>query len=128
MRTLKYYLEDATKPKTRVHQLDFIGEFLQEKVKNRVFMKLDSRYADYSPEHSNYFGRDLRLLKSMYGMNNSGKLFAYEWTEWLLEAGFIQYQYQMSIYSKYAPYVTKTVVLYYVDDCVYWYTYEALGK
>ena len=34
----------------------------------------------------------------------------------------------MSIYYKYAPYVTKTVVLSYVDDCVYWYTSEALGK
>ena len=22
----------------------------------------------------------------------------------------------------------KIVVLYFVDDCVYWYTYEALGK
>ena len=34
----------------------------------------------------------------------------------------------MSIYIKYAPYGTKIVVLYYVDDCVYWYISEALGK
>ena len=39
----------------------------------------------------------------MYGMTNSGKLFADELTEWLLEAGFIQSQCQMSIYYKYAP-------------------------
>ena len=39
----------------------------------------------------------------MYGMVNSGKLFADELTEWLLEAGFIQSQYQMYIYYKYAP-------------------------
>ena len=38
MRTLKYYLADATKHKARVHQLDFIGAFLQAKVKNRVFV------------------------------------------------------------------------------------------
>ena len=38
-------------------------------------MKLGSRYADYFTEYSNYFGRALRLLKSMYGMTNSGKLF-----------------------------------------------------
>ena len=55
----------------------------------------------------------------MYGMTNSGKLFADELTEWLLEAGFIQSQCQMSIYYKYAPYGLKTVVLYCVDDCVY---------
>ena len=34
----------------------------------------------------------------------------------------------MSIYYKYAPDGTKIVVLYYVDDCVYWYTSEALGE
>ena len=89
-------------------------------------MKLDSRYADYFPEYSNYFGRALRLLKSMYGMTNSGKLFADELTEWLLEAGFIQSQCQMYIYYKYAPDGSKIVVLSYVDYCVYWYTSEAL--
>ena len=46
MRTLKYLLADAAKHKARVHQLDFIGAFLQAKVKNRVFVKLDIRYAD----------------------------------------------------------------------------------
>ena len=46
---MKYFLEDATKHKARVHQLDFIGALLQAKVKNRVFVKLDSRYIDYFP-------------------------------------------------------------------------------
>ena len=64
----------------------------------------------------------------MYGMTNSGKLFADELTEWLIEAGFIQYQCQMSIYYKSLPYGTKIVVLSYVDECVYWYTSEAPGK
>ena len=64
----------------------------------------------------------------MYGMTNSGKLFSYELTERLLEAGFIQSRCQMSIYYKYAPYGTKQFFSYYVDDCVYWYTSEAIGK
>ena len=80
MRTLKYFLEDAVKQKKRVHRLNFIGAFLQEKVKNKVFVKLDSRYVDYFTEYSNYFGRALILLKSMYGMTNYGKLFVYELT------------------------------------------------
>ena len=101
---------------------------MKEKVKNGVFLKLDSRYIDYFPEYANYFGRYLRLFKSMYGMTNSGKLFANELTEWLLEAGFIQSQCQMSIYYNYAPYESKIVVLSYIDECVYWYTSEALGK
>ena len=49
MRTLKYFLADAVKHMATVHNLDFIGAFLQAKVKNRVFLKLDSRYADYFP-------------------------------------------------------------------------------
>ena len=80
---------------------------MQEKINNRGFVKLESRYTDYFLEYSNYFGRALRLLKSMYGMNKSGKLFADESTEWLLEAGLIQYQCQMSIYYKYAPIITS---------------------
>ena len=59
-----------------MHKLDFIGSLLKAKVKNRVFMKLNSRYADYFIEYSSYLGRSLSLLKSMYGTINSGKLFA----------------------------------------------------
>ena len=52
MRTLKYFLADAAKHKARVHILYFIGAFLQAKVKNRVFVKLDMRYRDYFPEYA----------------------------------------------------------------------------
>ena len=126
MWTLKYFLADAAKHKSRVHQLDFIGAFFQAKDKNRVFVKLDMRYADYFPEYSQYFGRALNLLKSMYGMTNSGKVFADELTEWLIEEGFMPSQCQMFIYYKYAPDESKIVVLSYVDDCVYWYTNEVI--
>ena len=90
MRTLKYFLADAANHKEVIHRLYFMGSFLQAKVQNRVFVNLDSRYVDDFPEYSNHFGRAMRLLKSMYGMTNSGKLFSDQLTEWLLEAGFIQ--------------------------------------
>ena len=63
-----------------MHKLDFIGALLHAKVKNRVFVKSDSIYADYFPEYSNYVGRALILLKSMHGMKKSGELFADELT------------------------------------------------
>ena len=85
MRTLNYFLADAAKHIARVHKLDFIGAFLQAKVKNRVFVKVDMRYADYFPEYAQYFEIALKLLKSMYWMTNSGKMFADELTEWLIE-------------------------------------------
>ena len=50
MMNLTYFLEDADNHKTRVHQLYFIGSFLQAKVKNRAFVKLDYRYA-YFPHN-----------------------------------------------------------------------------
>ena len=77
-RTLKYFLADTAKHKAIVNQLDFIGEFLQAKLKNRVLIKLDITYTYYFPEYEKYFGIVLRLLNSMYGMTNSGKLFADE--------------------------------------------------
>ena len=76
MRTLKYVLSDAAKHKAIIHQLNLIGSFLQANVKNIVFVKLGSRYEDYSREYSNYFGRALISLKSMYGITNLEKLFA----------------------------------------------------
>ena len=61
-------------------------------------------------------------------MTNSGKLFEDELIEWLIEAGFIQSQFKMSIYYKYTPDGSNFFVLSYVDDCVYWYTNEDPGK
>ena len=89
MRTLEYFLAYAYKHKSIVHQLDFIGEFLQADVKHIVFLKLDSRHGEYFPEYANYFGRPLKLNKSMYGMTNYIKLFDYEITNWMIEkSGF----------------------------------------
>ena len=54
-------LAEAEKHIARVHQLDFIGAFLQANVKNRVFIKLDMRYAAYFPEYTQYFERALKF-------------------------------------------------------------------
>ena len=63
MRNLRYFLADKTNHKARVHQLDFIAAFLQEKVKNGVFVKLDSRYTYYFTEYSKYFGRAFESIE-----------------------------------------------------------------
>ena len=63
MSNLKYFLADSAKHKARVHQLDFIGAFLQAKVKSIVFVKLDIMCTDCFPEYANYFGRALRFIK-----------------------------------------------------------------
>ena len=63
MKTLEYFLEDAVKHKEILHQIYFIGALLKAKFKNRVFLKLDSRYADYFLEYSNYFGRAFEIIE-----------------------------------------------------------------
>ena len=47
MNNLKSLLADAAKNKARVHKLNFNGKLLQAKVKNKLFVNLDSRFADY---------------------------------------------------------------------------------
>ena len=50
-------------------------------------------------------------MKYMYGVTNSGKLFSDEFIFWFInESGFKQSQFQMTIYYKYAPDGTETVV------------------
>ena len=62
------FLAHAARLSVRVKQLDFIGAFLQAKVRSRVFIKFPAIYAKIIPEHKEYFGVPLCLLKSMYGM------------------------------------------------------------
>ena len=40
MRTLKFFLADATKRKARVHQLDFMGAFLQRNIYEQSICKV----------------------------------------------------------------------------------------
>ena len=75
MRTLKYLLADVTKNKERFHQLYFIGAFLQAKVKNRFFSSCTLGIQNIFYNMHSTLEEPLRLLNSMYGMTNSGKLF-----------------------------------------------------
>ena len=102
MRNLNSFLVDAAKNKLRVHQLDFIGEFLQANVKHRVFVKLDSRYGEYFPEYDKYFGGPWRPKKALYVMNNYGGLFDDELINWMIdESDFNQYKCQIYVHYKY---------------------------
>ena len=65
----------------------------------------------------------------MYGMTHYEKVFSNKLANWMIDDEvFNHYKYQMSIYYKYEPDGSKLVMLSYVDYCLYWYTYEKLGK
>ena len=56
-----------------------------------------------------------------YLLNNS--------PNWMTDEAGLKYpQGQISIYYKYGIDGSKLVVLYYVDEFLYWYTYEELEK
>ena len=63
----------------------------------------------------------------MCRMTNSGNLFSDKLTDWLIEAGFIQYKCQTSIYYKYA-HDGKILFLSYFYGFVYCYTPGDLGN
>ena len=91
LRTVKFLLADSARHKARFKQLDFIGAFLQAKVNRRFFVRLESKYSDFFPDYRHYFGRPLRLVRFMYGMTISGKLFADNLTDgFVKDAGFSQ--------------------------------------
>ncbi len=63
-RALKLFLAHVARLKVRVHQLDFIGAFLQAKVRSRIFVKIPAIYGSIFPEFKQYCGVPLQLLKS----------------------------------------------------------------
>ena len=67
------FLARATRLKVQVRQMDFIGAFLQAKVRNQVFIKMPAVYREIFPELKDYCGVPVRLIKSMYEMSLSGK-------------------------------------------------------
>eukprot|EP00957_Ditylum_brightwellii_P155596 11844291-Ditylum_brightwellii.AAC.1 len=90
MKGLRMFLAQAAKFMKRVKQADFIGAYLQTKATGRIFIRLPDIYNQYFPIVSKYFGRPLRLNKAIYGLTLSGKFWVTEFSEWLLNQGFVQ--------------------------------------
>jgi hypothetical protein len=124
-RALKMFLGHAARLKVRVRQLDFIGAFLQAKVRSRVFVKLPAVYGEIFPEFKEYCGRPLRLLKSMYGMTFSGKYWYLDLQEWLLSDGFTQSEVIKCLFFKTFEDGSQIFLLDYVDDMLYYGTDES---
>eukprot|EP00957_Ditylum_brightwellii_P091075 6933843-Ditylum_brightwellii.AAC.1 len=87
---LRMLLAITAKLDKRVKQADFIGAYLQAKATGRFFIRLPEIYKQYFPTISKYFGRPLRLRKTIYGLTLSGKLWVTEFLEWLLTQGFTE--------------------------------------
>jgi len=119
IRTVKVFLALAASLKRRVKQGDFVGAYLQAKVRGRVFIRLDPRMKDLFPDLAKYFGPPLRLNKGIYGLTFSGKFWNEEYTEWLINQGFVQSTADTTYFIKYYQDGSWVRLIFYVDDLLY---------
>eukprot|EP00957_Ditylum_brightwellii_P066314 5033745-Ditylum_brightwellii.AAC.1 len=89
----------AVKLLKRVNQADFIGAYLQAKATGIFFVRLPDIYKQHFPTMPKYFGKSLRLRKTIYDLTLSGKL----WKTWLR-------------------------LIFYVDDMLYFGSNEQVKK
>jgi hypothetical protein len=123
-RALKLFLAHAARLKVHVRQLDFVGAFLQAKVRSRIFVTIPAIYGSIFPEFKQYCGTPLRLLKAMYGMTLSGKFWYQDLMEFLVSMGFSQSTViQCLFFQKYSD-GSVIFILNYVDDMLYYGTSE----
>jgi hypothetical protein len=114
-RALKLFLAHAARLRVWVRQLDFIGAFLQAKVRSRIFVKLPAIYGSLFPEFKQYCGVPLRLLKSLYGMTLSGKYWYQDLMEFLVSIGFTQSTVIRCLFFQKYPDGSVIFLLNYVD-------------
>jgi len=121
-RALKLFLAHAARLKVRVRQLDFVGAFLQAKVRRRIFVTIPAIYGSIFPEFKQYCGTPLRLLKAMYGMTLSGKFWYQDLLEFLVSIGFNQSTVIRCLFFQKYTDGSVIFILNYVDDMLYYGT------
>jgi len=119
-RSLKMFLPLASRIKARVKQLDFVGAFLQAKMRTRMFVTIPQIYGILFAEYRDYCGVPVRLVMSMYGTTLCGKYWYMDLTEYLLEVGFIPSECMRCLFIRTYADGTKLHVLNYVDDMLYY--------
>ena len=101
--------------------MDFVGAFLQARTRNRIFVKLPAKYGELYSEFSQYCGRALRLLRSMYGTTTAGKDWDDDLHDWLtIEAKFVQSAVNGALYWHVNDDGTVLRLLNYIDNQAYY--------
>jgi len=119
-RSLKMFLGHASRIKARVKQLDFVGAFLQAKMRTRMFVTIPKIYGILFPEHAEYCGIPVRLAMLMYGIMLCGKYWYLDLTEYLLKLGFKPSECMRCLFICVYPDGVRLYVLNYVDDMLYY--------
>ena len=86
--SLKMLLAHAARLKVRVRQLDFVGAFLQAKMRTRMAVAIPKIYRILFPEYAKHCGKPIRLQMSMYGTTLCRKYWYLDLLDFLKEIGF----------------------------------------
>jgi transposase InsO family protein len=121
-RSLKMFLAHAARLKVRVRQLDFVGEFLQAKMRTRMFITISKIYGILFPEYAEYCGQPVKLQMSMYGTTLCGKYWYLDLLDFLKEIGFKEGDCIKCFFVKEFKDGSKIFLLNYVDDMLYYGT------
>ena len=100
-RALRIFLAFASQSKCRVYQLDFIGAFLQASSRNTTYTTSPAKWAEFFPDMAAWFGKALRLKKSLYGAVDAGRNWDDELHAWLSSQDFLRCPAEGSIYFKF---------------------------
>jgi hypothetical protein len=117
--SLKMFLGHASQLKARVKQLDFVGAFLQAKMRTRMFVIIPKIFGILFPEYAWCTGKPVRLLMSMYGTTLCGKYWYLDLLEFLKEIGFKEGDCVKCSFIKEFSDGSKIYLLNYVDDMLY---------
>ncbi len=127
-RSLKMLLAYASHLKVQVCQLDFIGAFLQVKMRTRMFVTIPKIYGILFPEYADYCGEPIRLLMSMYGTTLCGKYWYLDLMDFLKEIEFKEGDSVKSFFIKEFQDKSKIYIMNYVDDMLYYGTEDTKVK
>jgi len=87
-RSLKMFLAHACKVKAWVKQLDFVGAFLQAKMRTRMFVTIPKIFGILFPEYAWCMGKPVRLIMPVYGTTLCGKYWYLDLLDFLQQIGF----------------------------------------
>jgi hypothetical protein len=125
---VRMHLAQAAKAGRAPKQADFIGAYLQARVRGRHFVRISGELAKYFPEYAKWLGVPLRLKKGMYGISFAGKWWNDEFTSWLFSEGFDQSKADPTFHVKYYPDGRYVKLIYHTDDMIYFGTDDEIER
>lgn len=111
METMRVFLALAATLDLHVHQLDITSAFLHADLPEPVYMAQPAGTAKAGEEHL-----VCKLLKALYGLRNSPRLFYKVLHNYLIEIGFTRCQKDHCLYLRKSIEGEKEFLMVYVDD------------